>query len=139
VSPGNADDLTAGEIELLIDGLSDDISFAWALIDLGLRPNPPVENVPPPSEMIQTAFAHFARLVDRNLVKLGKVVYADPNQPRGTVAPVKHIAEPIDVVRERVEAACSTAPESSDWAFSCWLVTTDEGDVVARRALDRRT
>jgi len=25
------------------------------------------------------------------------------------------------------------------WAFSCWLVNTDEGDLVAQRALDGRT
>ena len=54
-------DLTGGEIELLIDGLSDDVSFAWALIHLGLRDNPPLDDVPPNAETIGAAFAHFER------------------------------------------------------------------------------
>lgn len=136
VSESERSDLSVGEIELLIDGLSDDISFSWALIDLGLRGDPAVDDAPPSTEVISIAFAHFERLLERRLVKLGRVTYVDPNQPRGTVAPVMHLSEPIAEVRDRVEKACSTAEEWGDWAFSCWLVTTDAGDVVARQALD---
>lgn len=123
---------------MLIDGLSDDISFSWALIDLGLRGDPPVDAAPPSPETISAAFAHFDRLLDRGLVKIGRVRYVDPDQPRGTVAPVMHVSEPITEVRNRVEEACSTASDWGDWAFSCWLVTTDAGDAVARQALEDR-
>jgi hypothetical protein len=71
VSDGDLDGLSAGEIELLIDGLSDDVSFDWALIHLGLRANPPIDDEPPDAEMISSAFAHFERLHDRHLVRLG--------------------------------------------------------------------
>jgi hypothetical protein len=134
VADGGRDGLSAGEIELLIDGLSDDVSFDLALIHLGLRGNPPVDDVPPSAETIGAAFAHFERLVGRNLVKLGRIEYVDPNQPQGTVASVKHTSEPLTEVRNRVEKACSAAAQWGDWAFSCWLVNTDAGDAAARRA-----
>ncbi len=72
-------------------------------------------------------------------VAIGRIEYVDLDTPPGTFAPVRHIAEPIDLVRSRVRQACATASDSSDWAFSCWLVNTDEGDLVAQRALDGRT
>jgi hypothetical protein len=43
----------------------------------------------------------------------------------------------MDTVVSRVEAAVETARVSNDWAFSCWVVNTDQGNVVAQRALDR--
>jgi hypothetical protein len=133
------DELSLAETELLIDCLSDDVSFNWALIDLGLRANPPDDDVPPSLEMIAAAFARFDRLLTRQLIKLGRVIYADPNQPRGTVGPVKHVSEPIAEVRQRVEQACSDAIDWSDWAFCCWIVTTDAGDAIARTALEGRS
>jgi hypothetical protein len=39
--PGPVDhDLNPGEIEILIDGLTDDVSLDWALIHLGIMGNP---------------------------------------------------------------------------------------------------
>jgi hypothetical protein len=34
-------DLSPGELVLLRDAETDDVSFVWVLIDLGLRENPP--------------------------------------------------------------------------------------------------
>jgi hypothetical protein len=132
-------DLSAGEIELLIDGLSDDVSFDWALIHLSLRCNAPGDDVPPSPGTIGAAFEHFERLLDRNLVELARIEYVDPNQPPGTVAPVKHTSEPIADVRNRVEKACAAPADWGNWAFSCWLVNTDAGDAVARGALKDRS
>lgn len=132
------DDLTAGEIELLVDGLTDDVSFIWALIDLGLRENPPEADVPPDQQVISAAFRHFDRLLARKLIALGRVSYVDPAQPRGTVAPVMHIAEPIADVLDRVVEACSKAAQSGGWEYSCWIVTTDAGNKIARSALAGR-
>lgn len=134
VGDAAADGLTAGETQLLIDGLSDDIAFHWALIDLGIRANPPVVNQPPVAADIDAAFESFERLVARGLVRLGRMEYVDPTQPPGTVAPVKHVEEPIQLVRQRVEQACHEARTLPDWAFSCWLVTTETGDALARLA-----
>lgn len=86
-----ADGLTAGETELLIDGLTDDVAFHAALIDLGIRANPPVVNQPPGVADIDAAFESFQRLVVRGLVTLGRIEYVDPTQPPGIVAPVKHL------------------------------------------------
>jgi hypothetical protein len=130
-----ADGLTTGETELLIDGLSDDVAFHAALIDLGIRANPPIVNKPPNDDAIAAAFESFERLIARGLVRLGRIEYVDPTQPMGTVGPVKHVEEPIHVVRERVEQACHDAEEWPNWAFSRWLVTTDAGDALARLAL----
>lgn len=117
----------------------DDVSLIWALIDLGLRDNPPAADVPPDEATISAAFAHFDRLLARNLVRLGRVADVDHSQTPGTVGPVMHISEPVADVRARVAEACATAAESGDWEFSCWLVTTDTGDAIARRALASRS
>ena len=138
VSDTTSDGLTEGETRLLIDGLSDDVAFVWALIDLGIRANPPVVDEPPSTGT-------------RSLPPLGassvwlvvawsgseESEYVNPAQPAGTVAPVKHVEEALQAVRERVERACHVAESNSDWAFSCWLVNTDAGDAIARLALDR--
>ena len=39
--------LSDGEVASLIDGLTDDVSFEWTLIDLGIRSNPPPVDEPP--------------------------------------------------------------------------------------------
>lgn len=135
VGKSSGDALSKGETEILIDGLSDDVSFSWALIHLGIRANPPVEDVPPSTESIAIAFESFERLVSAGLAKLGRVEYADRTQTTGSLAPVTHVAEPIEIVRERVERACREASDQSDWAFCCWLVNTGSGDAVARVAL----
>jgi hypothetical protein len=131
--------MSEGEVELLIDGLSDDVSFAWALIHLGLRANPPAIDEPPSADVVKSAFESFERLRSDGLIAIGRTEYVDPSTPPGTVAPVRHVAEPTDVVIDRVSRACAAASESGDWAFSCWLVNTDAGDRVAQRALDERT
>ena len=40
------DELTAGEVEILVDGLSDDVAFSWALIHLGIGTNLPAHDLP---------------------------------------------------------------------------------------------
>lgn len=127
--------LTRGEVELLIDGLSDDVSFQWALIHLGIHGNPRVEKAPPSDRGIVAAFLTFQRLVAGGLAKLGRIEYVDPAQPAGTFAPVMHVEESIRDVRERVERECRDANHSRDWTFCCWLVNTEECDAVARLAL----
>ncbi len=128
------DELTAGEVEILVHGLSDDIDFSWALIRLGIRANPPVENVPPSVDQIAEAFTSFERLVLGSFAKLGRIEYVDQGPP-GRVAPVRHVEEFIHDVRERVDRVCRQATDWGDWAFCCWLVNTDKGDAVASRAI----
>ena len=70
--------ISAGEVELLADGLSDDVSFAWALINLGLRANPPPVDERPSADMIESAFESFERLASGGLVPIGRIEYVDP-------------------------------------------------------------
>ncbi len=129
--------LKPGELEILIDGLSDDVAFEWVLIHLGIRTNPPpTPNWAPAASDLNAAFASLRRLTDLTLIRVGRIEYVDGGPP-GRLAPVKHVAEDIDTVVSRVEAAVRTARVSDDWAFSCWVVNTDQGNVIARRALDR--
>jgi hypothetical protein len=130
--------LTGPEIELLIHGLSDDVSFGWALRELELRGNPP--NLPdsPTPTQIDSAFEVFERLTALGLVKIGRIEYIDRG-PSGRFAPVEHIVERVDEVRDRVERACRDAEKDTDWEFACWLVNTDAGDRIARNALASET
>jgi hypothetical protein len=119
------DELTPEETDLLTDAKEDDVSFAWALIDLGIRSNPPqTPDWRPSDEDIDAAFAIFAKLSNRDLISVGRIEYIDGGPP-GRVAPVRHIPEALDAVRARVEAAVSAAKVSIDWEFSCWIVATD--------------
>jgi hypothetical protein len=130
--------LTKGEIEILIDGLADDVSFLWALIHLGICESPStLLDEPPSAAAIAAAFESFERLVTAGLARLGRIEYVDPTQPAGTVAPVRHVEEPIAAVRMRVEQVVREAGDWSDWAFCCWLVNTEAGDATARLALER--
>ncbi len=122
--------LTRGEVGLLADGLTDDISFDSALIDLGIRRNPPARNEPPEAVEIDAAFRSYERLLDADLIRLGRLQYIDGGPP-GRVAPVEHVAEPLAQVRARVEEACRTSSDWADWAFSCWSVNSPGGDAVA--------
>lgn len=124
--------LTDGEVALLIDGLTDDISFDIALINLGIRRNPPARNEPPKAVEIEAAFRSYERLIDADLIRLGRVQYIDGGPP-GRVAPVEHVSEPLAQVRTRVEEACRTATDWVDWAFSCWSVNTPAGDAFANK------
>lgn len=129
--------LTPGELEILIDGLSDDVAFEWVLIHLGIQTNPPpARDWIPAASDLHDAFTSLRRLTDLSLARVGRIEYVDGGPP-GRLAPVRHVAEDMDTVVSRVEAAVRTARVSEDWAFSCWVVNTDRGNVVARRALDR--
>ena len=131
------DKISGGEIELLIDGLTDDVAFVWALVDLGLRRNDGTDEAPSAST-VDEAFLLFRRLLDRDLIRIGKVVYVDPDQPRGTVAPVTHVSEPIELVHQRVLDACAKAESDGvDWEWSCWTVNTEAGNDMARQVLDQ--
>jgi hypothetical protein len=117
-------ELSPGEQALLRDAQTDDISFVWVLIDLGLRGNPPSSpDWRPGACEIDSAFNALERLHSRGLIEVGRVEYLDSGQPR-RVAPVRHVAEPIDVVRQRVEAEVTAARQSTDWEFSCWVIAT---------------
>jgi len=129
--------LTSDELDLLIDGLSDDISFLWVLIHLVIRTNPPPTSDWAPSEKdLHDVFDSLKRLTDLGLIRVGRIEYVDRGPP-GRPAPVEHITEDLDVVRSRVELAVRTASVSDDWAYSCWIVNSEKGDMVAREALDR--
>jgi hypothetical protein len=129
---------SAAEIELLIDGLSDDVASIWALIHLGLRADPPAVDDPPSAEVVTAGFESIDRLWSEGLVEVGRLEYADPSTPPGTVAPVRHVAEPLDGVKDRVHRACASASEWHDWAYSCWLANTAAGDAIAQRVHDKR-
>ena len=64
--------LTDGEFALLVDGLTDDISFDIALINLGIRRNPPARNEPPEAVEVEAAFRSYERLLDAGLIRLAE-------------------------------------------------------------------
>ncbi len=129
--------LTDGEVDVLIEGLSDDVAFVWALICLGLRRNDGTDEIPT-AELVDEAFGHFGRLLDRGLIRLGRMDVVDPDHPAGTVAPVKHVSEPASEVRTRVLNACAqAAADGSDWEWVCWIVNSDAGRDVARQVVER--
>lgn len=126
--------LSPGERELLIDALSDDVAFVWVLIHLGLRTNPPNPAGPPSAAEVDQALEVLDELSRAGLLKVGHMEYIDAGPP-GSVAPVRHVEEPIDEVAKRVRAACRG---DSDWEWACWVVNTPLGDEVAREALAAR-
>jgi hypothetical protein len=117
-------DLSPGELALLRDAETDDVSFVWVLIDLGLRENPPSSPDwrPGPSE-IESAFRALERLQSRGLIDVGRLEYVDRGPP-GRVAPLRHVAEALAAVRQRVKAEIASARGPDDWEFSCWVVAT---------------
>jgi hypothetical protein len=124
VSTDSEPDFSPGELALLRDAQTDDVSFMWVLIDLGLRGNPPSSPDWKPGTLeIDAAFRSLERLCERGLIDVGRVEYADGGPP-GRVAPVRHIVEPLDVVRQRVEAEIASASQPTDWEFSCWVVAS---------------
>ena len=133
---GRVDDpgLAPGEIELLIDGLSDDVAFVWVLIHLGIRANPPTSPDPPSIADVDSAFSTLKKMTQRGLVKVGHIEYLDGGPP-GTLAPVKHVEDPLPDVKDAVLHALESG---SDWEWSCWVVNTPLGDILARTALEGR-
>jgi hypothetical protein len=115
--------LIAGEIQLLTDAETDDVSFDWVLIhlDIGVDHGNRVDWRPTNSDF-DAAFMSLARLVDRGLVRVGHVEYVDGGPP-GRVAPVRHVAEDLDRVRARVEARIRDPHDITDWAYSWWVVS----------------
>jgi len=129
-----AESVSAREGEVLIDGLTDDVSFVWVLMRLGLMGNPPDDLGPPCMEQIDNALAALSRLSEAGLVKVGHTEYIDGGPP-GRVAPVRHIEESLETVRTRIVRACETG---TDWEWACWVVNTERGDEVAAALLAER-
>ena len=123
--------LSRGEVELLVDGLSDDVAFHWVLVHLGIRRNPPTTPGPPSAIEVDAAFQTIERLVDLGLIAAGRLE-PDDGGPSGRPTPVHHVSEPLPVIRSRVDAALAAG---TDWEWTCWLVNTDAGDIVARQAI----
>jgi hypothetical protein len=123
--------LTYGELEILIDGLTDDVAFNWVVAHLGLKMEP---NHPPGDRAIDEVFIHVERLVANGLARIGRTEYIDGGTP-GRVAPVRLVDEPIALVEDRVRSSCAAASDWGDWAFAFRLVNTDSGDEVAQWAL----
>lgn len=121
-------DLTSGEIELLVDGLSDHVDLGWVLIHLGIRGNPPAHPGPPSASDVDTAFVALDRLSRAGLVSVGHLEYLDGGPP-GRFAPVEHVQERIGDVKTRVIEACANG---TDWEWSCWVVNTADGDERAQ-------
>ena len=123
-----SDEISAQERELLIGCRNDDVSLIWVLMHLGIRSNPPeTPDRRPSSADVDHAFSILGRLAERGLIAIGRLEYIDEG-PQGRVAPVRHVAEPLDVVRARVDDAIASAAQESDWAYACWVVSTQEGD-----------
>jgi hypothetical protein len=90
-------ELSPDEQALLLDAQTDDVSFGWVLIDIGLRENPPSspDGLPGPQE-IGSAFEALERLHSRGLIEVGRIEYRDGGS-LGRVAPVRQ----VDIDRRR--------------------------------------
>ena len=118
--------------------MSDEIAFNWVLKYLGIQPNTrPAPNWIPAASDLQLAFASLRGMNDESLIRVGRMAYVDGGPP-GRVAPTKHVEEDFDEVVRRVEAAVQSASVTTDWAFSCWVVNTEQGSAVIRRTLERK-
>ena len=117
-------ELSPGEQALLQDSETDDVAFVWVLVHLGLRRNPPSSpDWRPSAHEIDKAFKSLERLHGRGLIDVGRIEYLDGGPP-GRVPPVRHLAEPLAVVQQRVKAEVAAASQPSDWEFACWVVAT---------------
>lgn len=112
---------TPGERELLADAESDDVSFDWILVRLGLAPDSWDSAWRPTVVEVEQAFTSLERLSRAGLLRVGTIEYVDGGPP-GRVGPVRHTAEPIPEVKARVLGAVASASNPFDWAFSCWAV-----------------
>lgn len=64
-------DFTDPELDLLINGLSDDVAFVWVLVHLRLRSNPPAASAPPSADDVHAAFEVLEKLSHARLLKIG--------------------------------------------------------------------
>lgn len=126
-----ASDLASGEVELLTEGLTDDVAFVWVLIRLGIRENPPEIPGPPSISDVNAAFAILETMTQRGLIKVGHMEYLDGGPP-GRYAPVKHVEDPLHIAKRAVLDACESG---SDWEWSCWVDNTDAGSDLIRAFL----
>lgn len=126
------EELSDGEVQLLVDGLTDDVAIVWAMIHLGVRSNPPTDPGPPTMHDIDRTFTVLEQLSARGLVRVGRMEYDDGGPP-GRAAQAHHVEEPLDAVRARVKDVCGEA--ETDWEWTGWIVNTEAGDNAARHAL----
>jgi hypothetical protein len=125
-----------GELEILVDGLSDEVAFIYVLSHLGLVDASEAAPGPDRAAAVEQAIDHLRRLVDRELIQVGRTEYVDVGPP-GRLAPYRHVAEPpTDVWTRLRQDSLNADPHALDW--SCWSVNTTAGDALARRYLDRQ-
>ena len=132
-------ELTPREIDVLVHGLDDDVSFDWVLGLLGAEPAEGVTWIRPTAEDLDTAFESLRRLVDGGYALIGRMRFKDADRagqrPPAPAAPLELIPEDLPDVRRLVDAAVAAASTPTDWAFACWVVNTPKGDAVATAAL----
>lgn len=116
--------LTPGERELLSAAEYDDIDVGWACIHLGVRTNGPPSPIRATQDEIDACFDSLNRLHDLGLISIGRMEYDDGGPP-GRVAPVHHVSEPIELVKQRVEEVARKAADEWEWQFSAWMVLKD--------------
>lgn len=127
--------LSDGEVELLIDGLTDDVAIVWAMIHLGVRSNPPADPGPPTTDDVERTFSALRHLSAAGMVRIGRMEYDDGGPP-GRLAPIHHVEEPLETVKARVVDACRGS--EIDWEWTAWILNTEAGDNAARHALGSR-
>ena len=117
----DAELLTAGELKLLEDASVDDVHTLSMLSDLGLVGS---AHDAVTAEILDSAFASLAKLLDRGLIRVGRVEYVDAGAP-GRIAPVRHISESLSTVRAHVESSTANAADPTSWWFASWVVGTN--------------
>ena len=142
-------DLAHGELELLLEGLDDELSFAYVLEHLGLfrysfdassggwnydvRPDPTA---------VAEAFESLDRLVGRGLVTVTSrhpYIHNKPRLSRPRRGPSDE-SEPLELVRRRVEKAIRRrrAPHW-EWDKRCWVSNTTVGDARIEAVIAERS
>ncbi len=121
-----------GERELLWSGYYEDVDLSAVMGTLRLE-SPGARK--PSKEALASAFASFERLVDRGLMKVGRLSLGQAVRSGGRPGAAIHVEESIDAASRRVEQECAKAQSFDDWRFACVLATTDLGDAVGRATL----
>jgi hypothetical protein len=116
--------LTMGELEILVDGLSDEVAFTYVMDHLELTGARDVPPGPERTAAVNLAIDALRKLVARGLVEVGHT----ETGPRGRYA---FVADHPEIVWLRLQRD-SLSAEPSDLWFSCWCVNTPHGDDVAR-------